>query len=90
MFLETGVGILRENVAAMRMGSVIRKPSAWLPIALPVAVLAFVLGYVALFGVPGSHDEGTPAHIFQLWALLQILAVVAFAAKWLRRAPRAA
>jgi hypothetical protein len=90
MFLETGVGIVRENVAAMRMGLVIRRPSAWLPIALPVAVLAFVLGYVAMFGVPSSHDEGAPAHIFQLWALLQLLAVAAFAAKWLRLAPRAA
>jgi hypothetical protein len=91
LLLETGVGILRENLAVMRMSLMIRKPTAWLPIVLPVAILAFVLAYLAAYG-RGSRtaDEGAPAHIFQLWAVLQALAVVVFAVKWLRRAPRAA
>ncbi|WP_157437309.1 hypothetical protein [Actinoplanes subtropicus] len=90
MFLETGIGILRENLATMRMSLMIRKPSAWLPIVLPLAVLTFVLGHVAMYGIVTTGDEGTPAHIFQLWVLLQVLAVAVFAAKWLPRAPRAA
>jgi hypothetical protein len=90
MFLETGTGILRENVASMRMGLMIRKPTAWLPIVLPLAMVAFVLSWIAMFGVVHSKDEGTPAHIFQLWVVVQLVAVLVFAAKWLPRAPRPA
>jgi hypothetical protein len=90
MFLETGVAILRENLVSMRMGLMLRKPTAWLPIALPLAMLAFMLSWFAIFGVVHSHDEGTPAHIFQLWVLVQLVAVAAFAARWLPRAPRPA
>jgi len=90
MFLESAVGALRENLATMRMGLVIKKPTAWLPIALPLAMLAFALTYVAMFGVVRTADEGTPAHIFQLWAVIQLITVAIFAAKWLPQAPRAA
>jgi len=90
MFVETAVGALRENLATMRMGLMIKKPTAWLPIALPLAMLAYVLTYVAMYGVVRTTDEGTPAHIFQLWAVIQLVTVATFAAKWLPQAPRTA
>jgi hypothetical protein len=53
-------------------------------------MLAFILSWIAIFGVVHSKDEGTPAHIFQLWVVVQLMAVVVFAARWLPRAPRPA
>jgi Flp pilus assembly protein TadB len=35
-------------------------------------------------------DEGTAAHIFQLWLVIEVVAVAAFAVEWLPRRPRAA
>lgn len=38
--------------------SLMKQPSAFLPIAMPLAALALVLGYVAIFGVVHETDEG--------------------------------
>jgi hypothetical protein len=70
--------------------SLIKLPSAWVPIALSLAALALVLGSVAIFGVVHEADEGTGAHIFQLLLAAQVPIVAFFALKWLFRAPREA
>ena len=74
----------------MRFSAMIRKPSAFLPIAMSLAALATVLIYLAMFGVVHEPDEGTAAHIWQLLMGLQIPIIVFFAIKWLVRAPRQA
>jgi hypothetical protein len=52
-FVETSAGIIKENLMYMQntMNVLMKKPSAWLPIAMSLIALAFVLGYVAVFGV---------------------------------------
>lgn len=75
------------------MNSLLKKPSAWLPIVLSLAMLVFMLVYIAIFGAPAPQpdaDEGVGAHIFQLWLVLEVLLVAFFALTWLPRAPKEA
>jgi len=69
--------------------SLIKEPSAWLPIALSLAALATMLIFFAIFGVPAREvDEGTAAHLFQIWLVLEVMMVAFFAIKWLPQRPR--
>jgi hypothetical protein len=70
--------------------ALMKQPSAFLPVAMSVAALALVLGYVAIFGVVHQPDEGTPAHIWQLLMAGQLPIVAFFAIRWLPQAPREA
>jgi hypothetical protein len=77
------------------VGTLIRQPTAWLPIAISLTAFAMVVGYALAFGVNASRggtpeDEGAPARIFQLLMAAQAVLVVAFASRWLPRAPRPA
>ena len=65
-----------------------KRPSAFLPVAMSVAALAMVLGHVAMFGAAREPDEGTAAHLFQLLMVAQVPIVAYFAIRWLPRAPR--
>jgi len=67
--------------------SLIKQPSAFLPIAMSLAALALVLGSIAMFGVVHEADEGTAAHLFQLLMAGQVPIVGYFALKWLPRVP---
>ena len=71
------------------MSPMIRQPSAWIPIAMSLIVLAmFFIGF-AMFGVPHREaDEGTAAHLFQIWLALEVLMIAFFATKWVPRAPK--
>ena len=70
--------------------SIMKKPSAVLPLAMSFAALATVLVHVAMFGVAREADEGTAAHIWQILMAAQIPIVAFFAIKWLPRTPRQA
>jgi steroid 5-alpha reductase family enzyme len=71
--------------------TLLRKPSACLPIAMSVAALVLVVGCLALYGIPRTGgDEGAVAHTWQLLMVCQLPLSGYFAAKWLRRAPRQA
>ena len=74
----------------MDFPTMIRQPSAFLPVAMSFAALATVLGHVAMFGLVHEADEGTAAHIFQLLIAGQVPIVAFFAIKWLPRTPRQA
>ena len=69
-------------------GTVVRKPSAFIPLAMSLAALA-VLGIAAVSGglVP-QPDEGATAHIWQLLMAGQLPVLAFFAIKWLPRAPK--
>lgn len=67
-----------------------KKPSAWVPLAMSSAALALVLGHVAIFGVAHEADEGTAAHIWQILMAAQAPIVALFAIKWLPRTPKQA
>lgn len=72
--------------------TIIRQPSAALPVAMSGAALATVMIALAVFGFAGIRqpDEGTAAHIWQLLMAGQLPIVAFFAIKWLPRAPRQA
>ena len=63
--------------------SLIKQPDAWIPLAMSLAALTFLLGFVALFGIVQHEDEGTPAHIFQILMVTQLPIIAIFAIKWL-------
>jgi hypothetical protein len=74
----------------MDFSTLIKKPSAFLPVAMSCVVVATELFYFARFGVVHEADEGTAAHIFQILMAGQAPIVAFFAIKWLPRFPRPA
>ena len=70
------------------MYSMIKKPSAWLPIAMSLTALAFTLCYLAIFGVVYHEDEGAAAHIFQFLMGSQILVIAYFIFRWFPKKPK--
>jgi hypothetical protein len=71
-------------------GTLLKRPSALLPVAMSVAALATVIGYAATFGIARQADEGAAAHLWQLLMVGQVPVVAFFAIKWLPTAPRQA
>jgi len=74
----------------MDSSTMMKRASAFLPVAMSLAALTTVLGHVALFGAAREADEGTAAHFFQLLMIAQVPIIAFFAIKWLPRAPRQA
>jgi len=75
-------------------GAIVRKPSAFLPLAMSLTALA-MLGGAYIFGLATGHgglvrepDEGSIAHVWQLLMAGQMPILAFFAIKWLPRAPR--
>lgn len=76
---------------AYSFGAMIRRPSAFIPIAMSLTALALVVGPIPIYGVPVREaDEGTIAHLWQILMAGQVPVLAFFAIKWLRRAPRQA
>ena len=74
----------------MTVPAMIKKPSAFLPVAMSLAALAVVLIHVAVFGTAREADEGAAAHLWQLLMAAQLPLLAFFAIKWLPRSPRQA
>ncbi len=74
----------------MTFACTVRKPSAFLPMAMSTAVILMEALVLATVGVTHPEDEGTPAHLFQLLMGGQLPIIAFFVAKWLPRAPRPA
>ncbi|MDE1898837.1 MAG: hypothetical protein KGI40_11930 [Xanthomonadaceae bacterium] len=70
--------------------TVVRRPSALLPLAMSVTAFALVVGRIAIVGATAGADEGATAHLFQILIVAQVPLAVFFAATWLSRAPRSA
>ena len=68
--------------------TLLKEPSAWVPLALSLVALTMILGYVAFFGTVQNEDEGAPARIFQLIMLAQLPIAGYFAIKWLPKRPK--
>lgn len=67
--------------------SLIKKPAAYLPIAMSLTALALVLVHAARYGIIHEADEGPTAHLFQMLMAAQVPLVLFFAFKWLPKAP---
>ena len=68
--------------------TMIKRPSAFIPVAMSMTALAVLLGSIALFGVVHEKDEGATAHIWQILMAGQLPVLAFFAIKWLPRAPK--
>lgn len=71
-------------------GALLKRPSAFMPVAMSIAALAIVLGYAVMFGTARQADEGTAAHLWQLLMAGQVPVVAFFAIRWLPTQPRQA
>lgn len=71
----------------------IKQPGAWIPIVMSFAMLAFIVFYILIFGTvepDPNADEGTAAHLFQIWLVAETLMVAFFAIRWLPQKPKQA
>ncbi len=78
----------RNADRSQTFAKIVKRPSAFLPLAMSLVALAVVLFTLAIFGVPHDKDEGAAAHIWQLLMAGQLPLLVFFAVKWLPRAPK--
>ena len=82
--------IERSNDRPNSLAAVVKKPSAFLPMAMSCAALATVLVTIAVFGVVHEPDEGAAAHIWQLLMALQVPIMAFFAIKYVPQKPKQA
>ena len=74
----------------MNLKTMIKRPSAFVPVAMSFAALAIVLIHIIMSGFAREADEGTAAHLWQLLMAAQIPIVAFFAIRWLPQSPRSA
>ena len=74
----------------MTMSAMMRRPSAFLPLAMSGVALLAVFVHVARFGTAPQADEGAAAHIWQLLMIVQLPVVAFFSIKWVPVAPKQA
>lgn len=74
----------------MNFSTLLKRPSAFLPVAMSLGALATVLIFLALHGPAPQADEGTAAHIWQILMAAQAPIVLFFAIRWAPQSPRQA
>lgn len=70
--------------------AMLRRPSAFVPLAMSGAALLVVLAHIAVHGAGHEPDEGAAAHLWQLLMAGQVPFIAVFLIRWLPQAPRAA
>ncbi|PYJ85529.1 MAG: hypothetical protein DME70_09440 [Verrucomicrobia bacterium] len=71
----------------MTNNSLMKRPTAWIPMLMSLTALAIVLIHIAKFGTAREADEGTAAHLWQILMAGQLPVIAFFAIKWLPRTP---
>jgi hypothetical protein len=67
--------------------SLLKQPSAYLPLGMALAALMLVLGHAVVFGVVHETDEGAAAHFWQLLMAGQLPFLAYFVIRWLPSRP---
>ena len=75
---------------SLTAGALLRRPAAYLPVAMSVGAFAMIVWYVAVRGVVHQADEGAQAHLWQILVAGQLPIIAYFAFTWLPRAMRPA
>jgi len=70
--------------------SVVRQPSAFVPIVLSFAALGLVLVHIITSGAAREADEGAAAHLWQILMTAQIPIIAFFAIRCVPLRPRLA
>jgi hypothetical protein len=65
-----------------------KKPLAWIPIAMSLGALATLVVHISLYGTAREPDEGTAAHLWQLLMAGQVPVIAIYAIKWLPATPK--
>lgn len=76
------------DATSLRITTLFRKPSAFLPVAMSMVAFALVLAYVAMVGSKPQADEGTVAHVWQLLMVGQLPLIAYWGIRWVPPAPR--
>jgi hypothetical protein len=76
------------NQDPLTFGSILKRPSAFLPLAMSIVALMLVLAAVGLSGAQQDTDEGAVAHLWQILMAGQVPIIAFFAIRWLPRAPK--
>lgn len=63
----------------------LKRPGAWIPLAMSLAALALVFIHLAMYGKDPQPDEGLAAHLFQILMVGQLPVIVFFALRWVPR-----
>ena len=74
----------------MTLGSMLRRPSGFVPLLMSLAACGLVAAVLLTVGVTRPEDEQAPARLFQLLIALQVPLVACFAFRHLPESPRAA
>lgn len=74
----------------MNQSQIIRRPGAWGPIVMSLAVLVMIAATLSSSGVSRQPDEGAAAHIFQIWLVVEVVTIAAFTVRWVPRKPKEA
>ncbi len=74
----------------MNLWTMIKRPSAFLPVTMSLAAIAVIVIHIAFVGTERQVDEGTSAHLWQLLMAGQMPIILFFAATSLPRTPRQA
>jgi len=74
----------------MNLRTMIKRPSAFVPVAMSFAALGIVFVHIILSCAAREADEGTAAHLWQLLMAAQIPIVAFFVIRWLPKSPRSA
>ena len=72
------------------MNPLIKRPSAWLPLAMSFAIACVLLTAFLTHGITYEKDEGVAAHLFQLLLFGQMPIIAFFAFTTLGREPKQA
>ncbi len=70
--------------------TILKQPTAIVPVAMSLAALAIVVAHALLFGTAREPDEGTAAHLWQILMAGQVPVIAIAAIKWLPIEPRRA
>jgi hypothetical protein len=79
---RSGRFLLARSQQEVLMHALLKRPSAFVPVAMSVAALATVVSYAVMFGTARQTDEGTAAHVWQLLMVGQVPIVAFFAIRW--------
>jgi hypothetical protein len=74
----------------MRPFTLLKHPSAFLPVAMSVAALGTIALFIAMHGTAPQQDEGAAARIWQLLMAAQAPIVLFFVMRWIPQHPRQA
>jgi len=67
--------------------TLLKQPSAFLPLGMATAALFLILGHALVFGVVHETDEGAAAHVWQLLMAGQLPFLAYFVVRWLPGQP---